>query len=83
MGMQSENKPLIVFRQVWLQPPRPISMLIVIASNGLCRTITRNVPKPASQEPWLPCQTAAASATPLRMLCSARPSAAPLQDRSW
>ena len=31
--------------------------------------MTRNVPKPASQEPWLPCCTAAARATPLSTLC--------------
>ncbi len=69
-------------RQGRLQPPRPISMLIVMASNGLCNTITRNVPKPASQDPAASHWTAAASATPLSMLCNASPNAAPLQDKS-
>ena len=67
-----------------LPPPAWNSVATVMASNGLCSKITRNVPKPAraGATPGSTSRTAAtlaASATPSSSECNPMPTAAPVQ----
>ena len=53
-GIARANKPLTRWQVYFDYPPADISVLMAMASNGLCKRMTRNAPIPLAipSEPW-------------------------------